>query len=61
MGITFLEEDSVTDFAVLPHSPDETMFGQAVGNLSRSPFAEKHVRVALATEAREGLKTNDRG
>ena len=60
MEFTFLEEDSVTDFAVLPTSPDETMFRQAFGNLSRSPSAEKHVRIALAIEAREGLNTKDR-
>ena len=53
MGITFLEEDSVTDFPVLPNSPNETVFRQAFGNLRRSHSAEKHVRIALAIAARK--------
>ena len=50
MGIKFLQEDSVTDFAVLPTSrEDEAMFRHAFGNLSRSPSAKKHVRMLLVT------------
>ena len=60
MEITFLEEDSVTDFAVLPNSLDETTFRHPFGNLNRSPSAAKHVRIALAIEARDGLNTKDR-
>ena len=46
--ITFLEEDSVTDFAVHPNSQeDEAVFRQALGNLGRS--AEKNIRMVLVT------------
>ena len=59
MGITFLEEDSVTDFAVLPNSPDETLFRQASGNLSRSPSAGKHARMVFVTLCTQSLQDTE--
>ena len=35
-------------------------FRRAFGNLSRSSSAQKHVRIVLAMEAREGLNTENR-
>ena len=46
--ISFLEENSVTDFAVLPNSLDETMFREAFVHLGRTPSAEKHVHIGVA-------------
>ena len=45
MGITILEDDSVTDFAC--------------GNLSRSPSAEKHVRMVLVMRGSERSRKDE--
>ena len=51
---THLDEGSVTHSVVLQnYQEDETMFGDTLENLGRSPSAEKHRRIVLAMEARE--------
>ena len=55
---SFLEKDTVADFVVFPDFlKDETVFR---GTLKSTPSAEKHVRIGLATEAREGANTQDK-
>ena len=52
---SFFDEDSVTRSVVLQnYKEDDTMFGDTLENLGRSPSAEKHWRSVLAMEAREG-------
>ena len=36
------------------------MFGETLENLGRSPSAEKHMRIVLAMEAREGPNAQDK-
>ena len=57
---TLLEEDLVAHFVVHPnYQEDESMHRETLENLGSSPFAQKHVGIELATEARKGsaLKT----
>merc|ERR1712136_553714 len=58
---SLLEEDPVTHFVVLPnYQEDEAMLRETLENLGRSPSAEKHMRIVLAMEAREGPNTRDK-
>ena len=46
----------MSGFVVLPNfQEDESMLREILENLGSSPFAKRHVRIVLATEAREGL------
>ena len=58
---SLLEEDPVAHFVVLPnYQEDEAMFRETFENSCRSLSAEKHVRIVLAVEAREGPNTQDK-
>ena len=58
---SLLEQDPVTHFVVLPnYQEDEAMLRETLENLGRSPSAEKHMRIVLAMEAREGPNTRDK-
>ena len=57
---TLLEGDFVAHFVVHPnYQEDESMHRETLENPGSSPSAKKHMRIELATEAREGstLKT----
>ena len=55
-----VKEDPVTCVVVLPYFlEDEAVLRENLENLGRSPPAEKHMRVVLATEARKGPHSHD--
>ena len=58
---TMVKEDPVTYVVVLPYfREDEAVLRETLENLGRSPQAEKHMRIVLATEAREGPHPHDK-
>ena len=58
---TMVKENPVTHVAVLPYfREDETVLREPLENLGRSSPAEKHMRIVLATEAREGPHSHDK-
>ena len=57
-----LEEDPCRTHSRASESPGGrvSMHRETLENLGSSPFAKKHVRIVLATEAREGFDTQDK-
>ena len=56
-----LLEEVLSLTVLLPNFQEvESMFRETLENLSRSRSAEKHDRIGLATEDREGANTQDK-